>query len=255
MRRSDEPAALSADDEVFAAYMACADAWDEESHAHLTRSRALAWAVASVGIGLSLLLAIALAALVPLKEFSPYVVRVEQSSGVVDVVRPLAPGALSQDEAVTQAQIAQWIIARETYDPADIRTRFDKVRRMSAGKAWEEYRALWTPDAPTNPAILYGRGSKTIAEVTAISFLNPSTAAVRYRLTRTDLVRGEVDRRGFVGIVSFRYTDRPQAMADRWENPLGFQVTAFRADQESGPAPTSPGQAVAANAPQPEAAR
>ena len=49
--------------------------------------------------------------------------------------RPLKAGAQAPDDAITEANLVRWVIARETYDPADIKPRFDEIRRTSGDDA------------------------------------------------------------------------------------------------------------------------
>ena len=214
-------------------YLRAAESWESEVHRNLRASRLRAWIAAAIASGVALLSLLALVLVLPLKEYAPYVIEVDKTTGHLDVMRPLKPGAAAPDAAITEANLVAWIVARETYDPADIRLRFDAVSRTSAGDALSDYRRLWTPDAPNNPAIAYGLTTRIAASVKAISLLKSDTAAVRYMLTRTDDTTGEVTASHWVGIVTFHYADTPMRVRDRWVNPLGFEVTGFRADQEA----------------------
>lgn len=220
-------------DDLLGDYFRAAESWDTEIHRSLRASRLRAWIVAAISSGVALLSLVALVLVLPLKEYAPYVIEVDKTTGHLDVMRPLKAGAQAPDDAITEANLVRWVIARETYDPADIKPRFDEVRRTSGDDALADYRRLWTPDAATNPAVLYGYGTRITTTIKAVSLLKADTAAVRYMLTRTDDRTGAVSTSHWVAIVSFRYADTPMRVRDRWTNPLGFQVTSFRADQES----------------------
>lgn len=220
-------------DDLLGDYLRAGESWESETHRALRASRLRAWIAAGVASCVALASLAAVVLVLPLKEYAPYVIEVDRTTGHLEVIRALTPGAQPPDEAITEANLVRWIIARETYDPADIRERFDEVARTTAGDALADYRRLWTPDAPTNPAIRYGHGTRISATVKAVSLLKADTAAVRYMLTRTDDVEGAVFTSHWVAIVSFRYADAPMRVRDRWLNPLGFEVTGFRADQES----------------------
>jgi type IV secretion system protein VirB8 len=63
-----------------------------------------------------------------------------------------------------------------------------------------------------------------------VSFLNKRTAQVRFSSTETSQTAKKED--AWVAIVSFRFVNLPETEEDRFINPLGFQVTAYRVDQE-----------------------
>ncbi|KAF0170096.1 MAG: type IV secretion system protein VirB8 [Alphaproteobacteria bacterium] len=220
-------------DDLLGDYFRAADTWESEIHRALRASRLRAWVAAGIATTIAVLSLAAVVLVLPLKEYAPYVIEVDRTTGHLEVMRALTPGAQAPDEAITEANLVRWIVARETYDPADIRTRFDEVRRTTRGDALADYRRLWTPDAPTNPVVRWGHGTRITTTVKAVSLLKPDTAAVRYVLTRIDDVTGATFTSHWVAIVSFRYADTPMRVRDRWTNPLGFEVTGFRADQES----------------------
>lgn len=220
-------------DELLGDYFRAADSWESEIHRALRASRLRAWIAAAAASMVALLSLAAVVLVLPLKEYAPYVIAVDRTTGHLEVMRALTPGAQAPDEAITESNLVRWIIARETYDPADIRARYDEVRRTTGGDALADYRRLWTPDAPTNPAVRWGHGTRITTTVKAVSLLKHDTAAVRYLLTRIDDVTGAVFISHWVAIVSFRYADGPMRVRDRWTNPLGFEVTGFRADQEA----------------------
>ncbi|MBT9445587.1 MAG: type VI secretion protein [Hyphomonadaceae bacterium] len=220
-------------DDLLGDYLRAAESWESETHRTLRASRLRAWIVAGVSGAVAALSLAAVVLVLPLKEYAPYVVEVDRTTGHLEIMRALTPGAQAPDEAITEANLVRWVIARETYDPADLRERFEEVRRTTSGDALADYKRLWTPDAPTNPAVRYGYATRIAATVKAVSLLKADTAAVRYMLTRSDDVSGAVFTSHWVAIVSFRYADAPMRVRDRWNNPLGFEVTGFRADQES----------------------
>lgn len=231
-------------------YLRRAEAWEDQVYRNLAASRLRAWIVAAVSAGVALLSLLALVLALPLKEFAPFVISVDKSTGYAEVVRELAATPISGEEAVTEANLVAWIIDRETYDPADIKPRFEQMRLTSAGRAWEDYRALWAPGGPQNPGLLYGWNARIRVEVKAISFLRPDVASIRFRKLETDSRSGETRISDWVGIVGFAYARAPMRMRERWSNPLGFQVTSYRADQEA--LATPPAAAVASLALQAE---
>lgn len=204
--------------------------WDREIYQRLRRSRGLAWIVAGVSAGIAVLAMLAVVLVLPLKEFAPYVVTVDRSTGYVEVTRGLKPGDLTEDEAVTMANIVRHVTARETYDPADVQENFDHVIRTSSKSARKQHETLYDRDNPLNPVNRFGYDGRISVQIKNISLLNKRTAAVRFQTT-TQARDGETVEH-WVTILQFRYVNRPASLAERFQNPLGFDVTSYRRDQE-----------------------
>lgn len=228
-----DASASGGDAGLFGDYLRAAESWESETHRALRASRLRAWIAAAIASALALLSLGALVLMLPLKEYAPYVVEVDKSTGHIETMRPLALAAASPSEAIVEANLVRYVIARETYDPADLKQRYDEVLRLSSGDARADWRRLWTPDAPTNPAIAYGWGTRIRVTVKAVSLLKADTAALRYMLTRTDDRTGASTTSHWVAIVAFGFSEKPMRVRDRWDNPLGFEVSSFRADQEA----------------------
>lgn len=112
-----------------------AASWAADIHGSLRASRRTAWIVAGVALAIAALEALAIAALTPLKTIVPYTLLVDRQTGYVETIRGLAPGPLSQQSAVTQSFLVQYVIARESFDASDLRENYHKVMLWSSGTA------------------------------------------------------------------------------------------------------------------------
>lgn len=207
--------------------------WEDDMHRSLRRSRTLAWlvsGVASVVAGLSLL---TLVLILPLKQFEPYVIEVDKTTGYLEVARALKPGDLSQNEAVTAANLVRYIRARETYDAREIKQNYDLAQLYSTGTASRDLTWAYTPSNAQSLDKLYGRNVTISVDVKSVSLLNSTTASVRFSTTTRRENSSTTDN--WVAVVKFRYTTTPIKNEWRFDNPLGFQVIEYRRDQESAP--------------------
>ncbi len=196
-------------------------------HQSIRRSRARAWLVATGASGMAVLALVALVLLLPLIEFAPYVLTVDKSTGFIAATRGLQLGDLSEDEAITMANIAHYIIARETYDPADLQDNYQLVLLTSSGRARKEYEQQFARQNPNNPVNRLGQSGEVRVTIKHISFLSLHTASVRFQ---TDLISAEAKR--IDHWVAVLRVERPMPLSDRFKNPLGFEVTSYRRDQE-----------------------
>ena len=79
------------------------------------------------------------------------------------------------------------------------------------------------------------RTSLVQVRVKSASMLDDGSALVRYDLVRRDESGAEAVPAPFVSIIRYRFRDRPLTEADRFINPLGFEVQQYRCDPEVVP--------------------
>ncbi|MDB5449351.1 MAG: Conjugal transfer protein TraJ [Phenylobacterium sp.] len=211
-----------------------AKSWDADRLRSAERSRRLAWAVAG---GAALVAAIAVgavAALAPLKSVEPFVVRVDRATGAVDVVSALKVGPpISYDEAVTKHFLAQYVRARESWLAPAAEANFRQVSIMSTPAEQERWADAFRPANPASPQVVYGPAGEAQVDIRAITFISKGVASVRFH--RTVRLATQLAQSDAIATVAFVYTRAPMAEADRLRNPLGFQVTSYRADPEVAP--------------------
>lgn len=207
--------------------------WEKSVYRSIALSRAT-WRVVAVTLGIALLAMVGLLwATLPLRSFDVVVLEVDKTTGYVEASRPLsASGDLTQNEAVTRANIVRFIRARETYDPKGLRDNFDLASLYSTEKAAQDLANTYSGSNPDNPVKLYGADTIISVAVKSIIFLNEKTAAVRFSTTRIGQ-GGPNETDHWVANVRFKYTSEPMRNDWRFDNPLGFQVTEYRRDQET----------------------
>jgi type IV secretion system protein VirB8 len=227
-------------------YFKEARSWDEDTTARIKKSEKRAWLVAGVAIALAIIEGFALASMAPLKSVEPFVVRVDNNTGMVDVISTLAEtdGEVKQgaQEALDKYWLGQYILYRERFqwDTRD----YDRlmVGLLSASSVQQEYGDYTDPKRnPSAPVSIYGQSAEVATQVKSISFINSGeivndekrvTALVRY--TKTVKRPGEINAVTHWGAtVTFVYRNAAMRVEDRLKNPLGFQVIGYRNDQES----------------------
>ncbi|MGH1379154.1 MAG: virB8 family protein [Alphaproteobacteria bacterium] len=204
--------------------------WEHGVYANLENSRKRAWVVAFLSLGLAAASILCLILLLPLKTFEPYVVTVDQSSGYTEITRPLKQGALSEQEAITDSNLVRYVTLRESYNPHITHENYNLVALLSDQKALQEYEELWNENNPENPSRIAGGKGTTDVKIKSVSPLNNETSQVRF-LTRTRK-ENRVYESHWNAIITFRYTQKPMKMLERFDNPLGFQVISYRKSQE-----------------------
>jgi type IV secretion system protein VirB8 len=215
------------------AYYEAAATWSADIHGALRASRRVAWMVAGAAATVAVLEALALVSLTPLKTVVPYTITVDRQTGYVQQISGLQPGALTQDQAVTQSFLVQYVLARESFDATDLREDYRKVVLWSAGDARAQYQALMQRTTPNSPLNLYGPTTTVAVTIKSVSLLSPTTALVRFDTVRHEPESTTASQQAYAAVIAFRYTGAPMSMGDRFINPLGFQVLRYRRDAET----------------------
>lgn len=210
-----------------------AASWSADIHGALRASRRAAWIIAAAAVVVAVLEALALAALAPLKTVTPYVITVDRQTGYVQLASGLKGGVLTQDQAVTQSFLVQYVLARETFDATDLRENYRKVMLWSAGDARAGYQRLMQKTTPDSPLNLYTPTTLVAVTIKSVSLLTPTTALVRFDTARQEGGAPAGPPQSWAAVIAFRYTNAPMSMGDRFINPLGFQVTRYRRDAEA----------------------
>lgn len=214
------------------AYYAAAKSWSDGQASAAQRETRIAWRVAAGASAIALMLALTLAFLVPLKTVEPYVLTVDRQTGAVESASTVQSGSLSQNEAVIQAQLAGYVIARETFDSTDLAAQYRRVQVMSARPVAAAYVAQMATTNPESPLRTLNRGDTVAIRIRSVSLISENAALVRYTATRSALGGGAGVPTNFVSAISFGFNGRPLRQSDRYDNPLGFQVTRYRRDVE-----------------------
>lgn len=169
--------------------------------------------------------------LTPLKSVQPFLIQVDERSGMTQVVNPLSSNELLASEALKQYFVVQYIRARESFDANLYQYNFEIVRLMSKPDIFRTYAQVFDPTNENSPIFKYGRDYKRLVDFKTVTFLNENLAQARIVVTE------EVPRRAavtttYVISVNFEFVALELPLKDRYINPLGFQVINYRIDEE-----------------------
>ena len=164
------------------------------------------------------------------KRFDPFVIQIDDTTGIAKVVNPLTSTVLSGNEALAQYFIKKYIIARETYNPVDFSTEAKRVvRLLSANSIYWDYRGYLKNEA-VDPTIKYGQKNTTYLVVKSWSKLADKKYIMRFSINET---AGAMKVFNKIAVVEFQYLPMELTENDKDVNPVGFQVTGYRMDDDS----------------------
>lgn len=233
-------------------YLGEAQSWELDRARRAERSAKVAWIVAGIAAITAALAVAAISGLTPLKQPVPVLIRVDSSSGIVDVV-PTYQGTTDIEQVVTRNLLQNYVLARERYFYGTAEADYELVASQNSPRLNQEWATLWATNNPSSPLNLYKDGTTIRTQVRSVTFLklesgNDKLAQVRF--TRYTRIGGTGDEQAthWVSTIEFAYV--APSKDDKWRslNPLGFRVVEYRRESEvatpgnsSGPG-ASPGK-------------
>lgn len=212
-----------------------AESWATSVTDDLERSNRRAWTVAIVAALVALLEAVALVYLIPLKTVEPYTLLVDRQTGNVEALAPLDAQVVAPDAALTRSFLVQYVIARESFTQTSAQDDFRKVSLWSAANVRDRYARLMASTNPQSPLSYLPNGARIQTEVKSVSALANGRSMVRFTTTRIDRGAAPQPAQHWVAVIAYDFTAASMSEADRYINPLGFQVTSYRRDAETLP--------------------
>lgn len=221
---------MSSENHIATNYYDKASTWDQEIIANAILSKKRAWVITAISMGISVLSLFSLLLLLPLKTFEPYVVTVDRHTGYMEVSKGLSQGLLTQDQAVTEANLVRYVSLREQYNPAILKENYEAVLLMSGKQALKDYQSLWSAGNPENPSVKLGAKSAIDIKIKSVSFIDENTASIRF--LEEKIQNDRTNESHWNAVIEFQYTQKPVRMKERFSNPLGFQVLTYRVNPE-----------------------
>ena len=195
--------------------------------------------IAGVACGVTALMAIAIMLLTPLKSVEPFVVRVDNNTGLTDVVSTLKQKSVANDEVLNKYWLAVYVRNRESYSWETIQTSYDTTMLLSSREEQARFAAIY--QNPAAPHKVLGQNFRVAVKIRNIAFVG-DTAQVRFSKNTAGTIPAQdgnnrqVDKvDNYIATITFDYQNRPTKEQDRLINPLGFQVTNYRIDPEALP--------------------
>lgn len=219
--------------------------WDASINHNLKKSEKRAWWIASGAFLVAFISVVAVAGLTPLKSVEPFVIRVDNNTGYVDVISTLSEtdGQVkeSAQELLDKYFLAKYIKHREGYyfNSRDLDRKITAL--LSTTEIQLEYAEYTDPlKNPNAPVLVYDRTAEVIIGTPKISFINTETFKEEKRVTALVRYTKQVKKQGefsplthWAATITYIYRSTPMAVQDRLINPLGFQVLSYRNDQEA----------------------
>jgi type IV secretion system protein VirB8 len=218
-------------------YFREAESWDADRVGQYRRSAQVAWWAVGAGWTCAISAALALVILMPLKRVEPFVVRVDNATGIVDVV-PAYDGSATPQEAVTRYFLTHYLTVCERFNFATAESDYEECGAFHSPQRNQIWYALWTATNPASPLNVHKDGSTVRVQVKSVSFFTRASglsdlAEVRYLKALRRGIGSDESFSHWVATIQYAYTEPAKDPKTRRWNPLGFKIIDFKSEPEA----------------------
>ena len=166
------------------------------------------------------------------KSLIPYVIEVEEKTGIPTVVEQLNQTSFTADVTLKRYFLYSFLKAAEGYNPGSFKDDYERLMLFTTPAVFRQIQSKINPRNENSPAAKIGNRGMIEVALKSISFPTPNTAVIRFRLRNVGSVYGFENNRDMIADVDFRFANLNLSLEERYVNPLGFQVTKYVVDQE-----------------------
>lgn len=180
-----------------------------------------------------LLSIIALMLLTPLKTTEPYLIRVNDTTGAVDIITILDTEQISNNEALDKHFINSYVRAREGYFYDMLNRDYELVLTLSDTRVAADYKDIYKGENARDKVFK----NNIQINVDVLSIVLTESAGVKTATIRTNLAVKNLSSRSIINqyrIITLSYEYQRLALKEslRNINPLGFKVLTYRIDED-----------------------
>lgn len=170
------------------------------------------------------------------KKVEPFVIEIEEKTGITNVIRPLLKEKFAYDEALRRYFVMKYMNARETYDSGSYQNNYYKVVKMlSNSLVYSQFKREISTSKPDSPLKLGALVTITI-KIKSMTLLKNSqdkdSFTMQIRFVKEKNTKNGTAKTHLVSTLTFVYDDLLLTTEQRDINPLGFRVTTYRKDKE-----------------------
>ncbi|GIU48863.1 conjugal transfer protein TraJ [Shewanella sairae] len=234
-KKSAENKTTASSKKIVADYISQIKNFESDRIEYIKKQNKMAWRVAGAFAAIALIAIIALMSLAPFKTVTPYVIRVDNNTGHTDVIKPMSNSQESYSEKLNKFWLQNYVTNREAYYWETIQQSFEEVKLTSNQTVFTQYEtAIYSDNSPLKK---FENMKSVRVEINGSSFITTSNSVVaQVRFTKTVIEKDGKAAIGFpvtnwMATATFDYNKEIKRENEEQVNPLGFQVTSYRADQ------------------------
>lgn len=208
--------------------------WETSRIALVERSEKRAWNIVKLMAVMFVLSVGAICLMMPLKTVEPFVIKVDQSTGMSEVLHIANTRDIPYSEMMAKYWLSQYVLAREGYDWRTLNQEFVKVRELSLPNVFEPYASQFGVDNKDSLESTLKDNVRIVVRLNSIVVNSDSIATVRFTKIRVNNRSGATEgENSWTATIGFEYfPDFKVPEERRLVNPFGFKVTSYRVDPE-----------------------
>ncbi len=158
------------------------------------------------------------------KSLEPYVIEVEEKTGIPTIVEQLTTQHFTADQMVRKYFINEFVHAASGYDPKTYKMDLEKVRLFSTSQVYSDFK---------NRINAKDLGTDSYMEIRIKSIQFPDNNTAQIRVVRQIKLDGfEATTKDEIITMNFYFANLQLSMEERLINPLGFQVSKYLIAEE-----------------------
>lgn len=165
------------------------------------------------------------------KTIEPFVVEIDERTGIPTVVNQVSKKEYTANNIIIEYFLYHYVLARESYDYVDFNYKYNTVvRLLSSVEVFRNfYRKVNTrnEDSPYN---LYGRDTRLVPKIRSIlNISGGKQIRIIIQHIKDNILLKEEKK---IIFLRYRFVELNLSLDERLINPLGFQVTEYKIEDE-----------------------
>jgi type IV secretion system protein VirB8 len=220
--------------------------WYQDKYQHVLTQRNLLALIALLALLAAIASVMAVMVMAPLKTVEPYLIQIDDATGVTQRVKPVTRADYVATEAVDRYFVSTFLRAYEGYNPSIVGHNQEVVRLLSKPQIFFKFRQAMNPNTEGSLAKRMGPEGIREIRIRSLAYIqNPpkkgETAAVTTdRIIQANLlITEDAPSQGtvtepWVATITFEYANLPLDKDEQLINPLNFLVTGYQIQREGG---------------------
>ena len=220
--------------------------WYQDKYQHVLTQRNMLALIAIVSLLAAMVAVLAVMRLAPLKSVDPYLIQIDEKTGITQRVQPISRAEYASDQAVDKYFTSVYLRMRESYNINILRYNYNVVRLMSTADVFRRFRYLVDPANDESFAKRLGATGQRDVKIRSIVYItNPADKKkkaaedttdqkiMQARITTTESMPNQPDKETYwVVTITFEYADLSLNQDEQLLNPLDYTVTSYQIQPE-----------------------
>lgn len=165
------------------------------------------------------------------KKVVPFVIEIEKKSGTAILVDPVSVKQYSADKVLAESFLIRYIKARELFNPNTFQYNYyTEVRLLSSYNVYDDFRYWVRVSNQDSPVNLYANVLSSNIKIKSIQHITANSVQIRFGLEFNE--KNNTIAKDKIAFISYTYSELDMGQDERYVNPLGFQITSYRVDDE-----------------------